>query len=226
MEGAKDVVLHVYELQPGSGSNGNSSSFLTRFLPSVGMGAYHTSLEVEGYRYTFAANAGILKTISQNEGVPRGASYKEAIPLGSCACNRGELNAIVKKMGLTFHGRSYHLIHRNCNHFTQTLATAIILNDALVDKNQGRLDTYPEWINRLANTSGMVVSHDQDIVPCDVMAEARKATGADEKVGWDLLSKDETKSSLSKSSTKQSKKQLTDKQKAMLAKIKSGSTKK
>jgi hypothetical protein len=225
MEGAKDVILHVYALQPPANSSG-SGSFISRLLPAVGMGAYHTSLEVDGYRYTFAANAGIVKTMSRNEGVPSGAVYKEAIELGSCCCNRGEVNGILQKLGKDFHGRSYHLVHRNCNHFTETLATAIILNEKLMDKNQGRLKAYPEWINRLANTSGMVVSHDDDIVPCNVMAEARKATGADEKISWDFSKKESAASSSSKSSTKQSKKQLTEKQKAMLAKIKGGSSKK
>ena len=214
MEGAKDVILHVYELQ-----SGNSGSFLSRVLPSIGMAPHHTSLEVDGYRYTFAANAGIVKTASRNEGVPTGAAYKEAMPLGSCACNRGEISAILKKLGETFHGTSYHLVHRNCNHFTETLATAIILNDKLMDKNQGRLDTYPEWVNRLANTSKMVISHDEDIVPCDPLAEARKATGADEKIGWDLPSAKE-KASMTSSSKQSGKKPLTDKQKEILAKIK------
>jgi hypothetical protein len=86
MECAKDVVLHVYELQP----SGNAS-FFSRMLGSLGHGAYHTSLEVDGYRYTFAANVGIVKTASRNEGVPPGATYKEAIPLGSCSCTRGEV---------------------------------------------------------------------------------------------------------------------------------------
>eukprot|EP00544_Gedaniella_sp_CCMP2646_P011794 CAMPEP_0202484384 /NCGR_PEP_ID=MMETSP1361-20130828/3466_1 /ASSEMBLY_ACC=CAM_ASM_000849 /TAXON_ID=210615 /ORGANISM="Staurosira complex sp., Strain CCMP2646" /LENGTH=218 /DNA_ID=CAMNT_0049113005 /DNA_START=95 /DNA_END=751 /DNA_ORIENTATION=+ len=216
MECAKDVVLHVYELQP----SGNAS-FFSRMLGSLGHGAYHTSLEVDGYRYTFAANAGIVKTASRNEGVPPGATYKEAIPLGSCSCTRGEINAILKNLGENFHGRSYHLVHRNCNHFTATLATAIILNDQLVDPKQGRLNSYPEWINRLASSSSMVISHDDDIVPCNVMTEARKASGADGKIGWDLRSSQTGNASASKSSTQQSsKKQLTDKQKAMLARIK------
>lgn len=223
MEGAKDVVLHVYELQPPN-SNG---SFFSRILGSVGHGAYHTSLEVDGYRYTFAANAGIVKTSLRNEGVPPGATYKEAIPLGSCSCNRGAVNAILKNLGEYFHGRSYHLVHRNCNHFTATLATAIILNDQLADPKQGRLSTYPDWINRLASSSSMVISHDDDIVPCNVMPEARKATGADEKIGWDLTSSQTGNASASKSSTqKSSKKQLTEKQKAMLARIKSSNSKK
>jgi hypothetical protein len=198
-----DVVLHVYQLELEQGG-----SFVSRFLPSLGMGAFHTSLEVDGYRYTFASNAGIVKTEARNEGVPSGAVFKQSIPLGVCACNRAQLNAVIKQLGQVFHGTSYHLVHRNCNHFTETLGSAIVLYDRLVDMKQGRLKTFPEWINRLANTSKMVVSHDEDIIPCNVLAEARKAVGADQKVGWDL---------------KQTKKTLTESQKAALAKIRGGS---
>lgn len=196
----------------------------------MGLAPHHTSLEVDGYRYTFAANAGIVKTVSRNEGVPPGAIYKEAIPLGGCSYNRGEVNAILKKLGETFRGNSYHLVHRNCNHFTETLATAIILNDLLVDPNQGGLESYPQWVNRLARTGSTVIGfHEDDIVPCNVMAEARKATGADEKIGWDLGSKQAKSSSAAAKSSKtktSSKKELTQKQKEILAKIKGGSKKK
>lgn len=214
MEEVKDVILHVYLLQSEQGG-----SFVSRFLPSMGMGAYHTSLEIDGYRYTFAANAGIIKTKSRNDGVPSGASYKESIPLGACACNRGEINAIVNNLGEFFHGNAYHLVHRNCNHFSETLATAAILNDKLVDMKQGRLKSYPEWINRLANTSKIVISHDEDILPCDILLEARKAVGADTKTSWGLKSDDAAKKRMT--SVKQ-KKELTEKQKAMLSKIRGG----
>ena len=221
MEELKDVTLHVYQLAASEGSNGGS--FLSRMLPAVGLGAYHTSVEVAGYRYTFAANAGIIKTRSQNEGVPPGANFKTSVNLGACGCqNRGEINAIIKKLGDLFHGRSYHLVHRNCNHFTETFATALILYDELVDSRQARLKTYPEWVNRLANTSKVVVGHDDDISPCNVVEEARKAVGADDKVGWKLSSNAKANSKASSKSSGQTKRTLTEKQKAALAKIRGG----
>ena len=229
MQELQDVVLHVYELQtPESqqqqqqqSTGGRALSFFSRLLPSIGMGAYHTSLEVMDDRYTFAANAGIVKTRSRNEAVPPGATYKEAIPLGACSVrNRGELQEIVKQLQVFFKPDGYHLLHRNCNHFTETFATAIILQDALAEpsKDQHRLKSYPEWINRLANTSKTMVSHDPDIVPCRVLEEARKAVGADQKVGWDF-SNNNSKQTKSSKRTSSGKKELTEKQKAALAKI-------
>ena len=79
MEPIKDVTLHVYELQTSpdeqqqrQSTGARALSFFSRMLPSMGMGAYHTSLEVMDDRYTFAANAGIVKSRSRTEAVPPG----------------------------------------------------------------------------------------------------------------------------------------------------------
>ena len=123
------------------------------------------------------------------------------------------------------------VLHRNCNHFTETFATAIILQDTLSESGPAKLKTYPEWINRLANTSKMVISHDVDIVPCNVVEEARKAVGADQKVGWGFSNnnnsnaKSATTSNKWTSNGKSTKKELTEKQKAALAKIRGGNNK-
>jgi hypothetical protein len=222
MQELKDVVLHVYELQTpqqqqqAHTAGARAMSFFSRMLPSVGMGAYHTELEVMGDRYAFVANAGIVKSRSRDN-VPPGATYKEEIQLGACNVrNRGELQVIIQKLSELFHANAYHLVWRNCNHFTLTLATALIRHDSLAESSVKPLEYYPEWINRLANSSKMVISHDDDIVPCNPIEEARKAVGADQKVGWDF-SKDRNKKSTTKG--KQEKKELTEKQKALLAKI-------
>ena len=225
MESIKDVTLHVWELQPSEeqrqqqqqqNAGMGAFSFIARILPSMGMGAYHTCLEVNNERYTFQANRGIVKSRSRVEAVPGGANYKEAIDLGACSVNTGELNNIITKLRKFFHETSYHLVHRNCNHFSETFATAIILRDELPNPKCPNLKTFPPWINRLANTSQAVVGHDDDIVPCDVMNEARKATGADEKVDWELSS---SKKETGNKPSRTQKKELTEKQKAALAKI-------
>jgi len=173
MAEGKDVVLHVYELKPENGQE-TSSSFWYRMLPSIGMGAYHTKIEMDGYHYTYVANQGIVKTLSRYQGVPSNAKFKESIVLGTCSL-RGEVNSIIRELRKTFKPNGYHMVHRNCNSFTETFATAIILYDQLVEDI--KLETYPQWVNRLANTGKMVIPHDSDIVPCNVLEEARNAVG-------------------------------------------------
>ena len=221
MEEAKDVVLHVYKL---TAPEGGAASFFTKtLLPSLGMGTYHTSLEVDGYRYTYAANRGIIKTASHRDGLPGNATFQESIALGGSGFrnnHRGAMNELMKKLGETFQPNTYHLVHRNCNHFSETLATAIILYEKLADKKVPRLAAYPEWVNRLANTGKMVVSHDADIISCNVLQEARRAVGADDKVSWNFDGGgSNSKSTKTSSSSSRTKKELTPAQKAALAKI-------
>lgn len=231
MEELKDVVLNVFTLATDGPEIGRSASFFSRILPSIGLGAYHTSLELDGYNYTFGAGAGIIKTSTRLQGVPPNATFKEAIPLGSCRPkNRGEIAAVVKALEERFSSTAYHLVHRNCNHFTETLATALILHDELLhDSDNGdggkakkkRLCTYPDWVNRLAGTGAMVISHDADIVPCNVWSEASKAVGADTKIRWDFF-KSKNSSPSPTSTTKappQRKKTLTEAQTKALEKI-------
>jgi hypothetical protein len=58
------------------------------------------------------------------------------------------------------------LVHRNCNHFTETFATALLNYEDLMEGKPllGRLNVYPVYINRLATTGAAFVGHDDDIV--------------------------------------------------------------
>lgn len=248
-----DVVLNIYELSPASpeaqgGRNARSSSlgdpsappstaasrgasFLSRFLPRVGLGAYHTSVDVNGYCYTFAAGGGIQKTQASSTAeherhVPGGATFKESIVLGMCRLDRGRINEVVHNLRRDFFkGDTYHLLNRNCNSFTETFATALVVADSLVENDPPKLDKYPAWVNRLART-GTAMGIDHGDV-CDPIKEARKALGLEGKVGWDLSSSTQTDEGGKKGSSdskKKNKKELTEKQKAALAKLK-GSTK-
>jgi hypothetical protein len=82
------------------------------------------------------------------------------------------------------------------------------------------LETYPQWVNRLANTGQVVVAKDGRVLSCVPIDEARKAVGADKMVGWSLKSSTtSTNSTASTSSSTSTKKELTDSQQAALAKI-------
>ena len=186
------------------------------------MGAYHTCIEVDGYRYTFAAQAGVIKGPNQLQGVPQGASYEKAIPLGACNANRGEIKEILKKLqSQFFHDKAYHLLARNCNHFAETFATALILRDDLIEGKRDRLKSFPQYVNRLASVGNAFVgSGGDDIVPCSPVEEAAFAVGVHDKVGWGFSNKEvESKANKKPSNNK---KELSEKQKAALAKLKGG----
>jgi PPPDE putative peptidase domain len=273
-----DVILHVWKLPVGAGldaaqnnNNNNRSAsssswggFLDRFLPNVGLGAYHTCLEYDHSFYTFSANVGVVKSSSNRQlGMPNAGqaqpTYEGTIPLGASAVTtRAQVQQIVQYLFTHyFHAHAYHLVHRNCNHFTETLATALIQRDKFLinlpknnnddsytssdtKKNDEKLNaklklkSYPAHLNRLANTGGNLIGHDDDIVPCQVVAEARQAvlcgglpsSQFSNSASSSSSSKQTASSSSSlfnnKKSSSNQKKELTEKQKAILAKIKGG----
>jgi hypothetical protein len=215
------VILNIYELNPPtSEENGNAAaSFFSRLLKPIGLGTYHTSLEVRGYCYTFSAVAGIQKSSNTNKElhVPPGGSFKESITLGviSDDMDPGKINECINQLRSSFFtNTSYHLACRNCNSFSETFATALFLADGQEIEGNS-LSSYPSWVNRLAKSGSKLIEHD-DV--CDVMKEARAASGVEGKVGWSLKP---SSSSVATKNSNQSKKKkvLTEKQKKVLEKL-------
>mmetsp|Transcript_19007 Transcript_19007/g.29710 ORF Transcript_19007/g.29710 Transcript_19007/m.29710 type:complete len:239 (+) Transcript_19007:132-848(+) len=237
---ADNVVLNIYDLVPDQQNQSNEqqqrSGFSRMFiglLEPLGLGMYHTSVDIGGFRYQFGSTLGISRTNSPVGGgdsaesrryVPGNGQYRESIILGQTFCNQKEINSIIQKLrDSKFSGDNYHLAHRNCNHFSETFATALILGNELVeggDTNM-RLEKFPKWVNRLAKTTSSGMSRDSEMV-CDVIAEAHNALDCDKKVGWGITSA--VKKSLS-SVDRSKKKELSAKQKEVLAKLKRKSTK-
>lgn len=249
-----DVVLNIYDLLPvqnevaadGGGTTSSrqtqsqqqqqqvaaASSFFSRFLSPIGFGAYHTSIDVRGFRYTFGASVGITRTSASDPSdccrfLPPNGAFKQSITLGQTRFDRGEINAVVQRMREhQFKEGHYHMANRNCNHFSETFATALILNDELITKDSAQLKAYPPWINRLARTGTSLGINDGHV--CNVAEEARLAAGVDGKVGWDLRSAlpsccGNASASQQTTTGSQKKKELTEKQKAALAKLKKSS---
>ena len=257
----EEVVLHIFELHAdnhnqeaqGQTSTNNSSGEDTpegsaqsaqatpaqRFLPflrTIGLGTYHTSIQIRSKCYSFAAGAGVTQsnppsTSGVDRYAPSNARHQESITLGTTTLSQGKINEVVNKLReTTFTSTSYHLMNRNCNHFTTTLAMALLHYDQLTDPQyRPKLDQYPAWVNRLARTGtglGCLNGEGVDVI-CNPEREARVAVGADQKVGWNLskpgndnaVSATDSKKGTSGTSSNK-KKELTEEQKKMLAKLK------
>lgn len=163
MSAVGTITLNVYKLSETSSSETNGNFWTSRLLPSLGMGAYHTSISIgANHHFTFAARHGIVA--SRNEPT-EAAIFQESIFLGHCHLHRGQVQEIVKALRKPFSETAYHLVHRNCNHFTETFALALLRHDDLIEGgNVPRLATYPSYVNRLAGTGAVFIGHDDDIV--------------------------------------------------------------
>lgn len=115
------VVLNIYDI---GASNG--------WLSWLGMGLYHTGVEVCGKEYSFCVE-GIVA------GKPRSVPYafREALHMGIVP--RGRINEALACLRNDFVSGSYSLPSRNCNHFSEALCQEL-LGVGL-----------PSYINRAAN---------------------------------------------------------------------------
>mmetsp|Transcript_17947 Transcript_17947/g.36824 ORF Transcript_17947/g.36824 Transcript_17947/m.36824 type:complete len:236 (-) Transcript_17947:750-1457(-) len=231
--GENRVVLNIYELPMSTPENdqlrpyASITSFFSKILPSAGFGAYHTSIDVGNTTYAYAVG-GISKTpaADKHRNLPPDANFKESVALGTVYSSttdsysdtaRSIQNCLEHLRTNFFTPNGYHLAYRNCNHFTETLATALVLPRADLIQKRSSLKSYPTWINRLARTGSTVLDQKADTTegtsgPCDVMEEARAAMGIDETTKITEYNKDKHK--------KKQKKELTEAQKKILAKLK------
>jgi hypothetical protein len=53
-------------------------------------------------------------------------SNRESITIGYTDFGLEDINQIVREMGNEYKGDKYHLLHRNCNHFTEALIKVLI----------------------------------------------------------------------------------------------------
>lgn len=130
------VFLNVYDLPDQESTNES--------LRNVGVGFYHTGVEVifergSHYEYSFS-NIGISRTAPQLEDFGR---LREQIHMGnvegpsSLQSLTETINGLASDQG--FMPGAYHIVHRNCNHFSDTLCKTL-LNQSI-----------PVWVNRAAN---------------------------------------------------------------------------
>nr|XP_043628462.1 deSI-like protein At4g17486 isoform X1 [Erigeron canadensis] len=122
------VMLNVYDLTPV-----NSYSIW------LGFGIFHSGIQVYGMEYGFGAHDFPISGVFEVE--PKscpGFVYRCSIPLGHVSQSPTEFREFIETVASEYHGDTYHLISKNCNHFTDDIS------QRLTGKK------IPGWVNRLA----------------------------------------------------------------------------
>ncbi|RZC11250.1 DeSI-like protein isoform E [Glycine soja] len=122
------VYLNVYDLTPAN-----------NYLYAFGVGIFHSGIEVHGMEYGFGAHEYPTSGIFEVE--PRscpGFIFRCSVLLGRNDMSYSEFRSFMERLSVKFHGDSYHLIAKNCNHFT----------DEVCQQLTGK--PIPAWVNRLA----------------------------------------------------------------------------
>lgn len=105
-----------------------------------GLGIYHSGVEVYDSEYAYGAHdhsaSGIFET--PPKGVPGTVGIRQSMYVGQTMLSRREVEVLCYELGAEFRGDQYHLLARNCNHFTSSFVKALTGKSG------------PGWVNRLA----------------------------------------------------------------------------
>ncbi|KAL7001745.1 hypothetical protein U1Q18_002893 [Sarracenia purpurea var. burkii] len=126
--GKVPVYLNVYDLTPING-----------YAYWLGLGVYHSGVQVNGVEYAFGAHEHATTGIFEVE--PKqcpGFTFRKSILIGRTDMGDKEVRAFMEKLAVEYSGNTYNLITKNCNHFC---------NDACL-RLTGK--PIPSWVNRLA----------------------------------------------------------------------------
>ncbi|KAK9697788.1 hypothetical protein RND81_08G061400 [Saponaria officinalis] len=127
------VMLNVYDLTP-----------LNQYTYWFGFGIFHSGIEVHGMEYGFGAHDFAASGVFEVE--PKscpGFIYRSSISLGRTSMSQSEFQTFIEGVASDYHGDTYHLITKNCNHFTDDMA------NRLTGKR------IPGWVNRLAKAGSV-----------------------------------------------------------------------
>ncbi|XP_044496006.1 deSI-like protein At4g17486 [Mangifera indica] len=126
--GSVPVHLNVYDLTP-----------FNVYAYWLGLGVYHSGVQVHGVEYAFGAHE--YPTTGIFEGEPKhsdGFTYRKTILIGKTDMSPSEVRAVMEDLADDYKGNAYNLITKNCNHFC---------NDACIRLTGNPI---PSWVNRLA----------------------------------------------------------------------------
>ncbi|KAL0049579.1 hypothetical protein WJX82_005353 [Trebouxia sp. C0006] len=133
--GGEPVYLNIYDL-----SDQNSWTYW------CGVGIFHSGLEVYGVEYAYGGHeydvSGVFATNPKD--APGPVLFRENVLVGHTQMSPQRVQQAVQEMGEQYKGNAYHLLQRNCNHFSNDLCVKLTGQPA------------PLWINRLAGMAVML----------------------------------------------------------------------
>ncbi|OAY63629.1 DeSI-like protein [Ananas comosus] len=127
-DGANHLYLNVYDLTP-----------INDYIYWLGFGIFHSGIEVHGMEYGFGAHeypaSGVFEV--EPKSCP-GYVFRRSVCLGTIDMSPSEFRLFIENLAGQYHGDTYHLIAKNCNHFTNDVCMRLT----------GK--SIPGWVNRLA----------------------------------------------------------------------------
>ena len=205
-----EIFLNVYDLHDNNG-----------ILSTVGLGVFHTGVEIRWGRnnakeFSFS-NSGISRTSPK---LPEFGTFREQLKIGEYEFGIAGVNTVIDSLSESEFGiGTYNLMSKNCNNFSNSLCQALC--------NQ----SIPSYINRAATLgSSLLVRSDDENTVAEVEKPSSKSSNFS-IFSW-ICGSRESSSKNCIGSTERAvvqgnvivaanlKKELTEKQKSLLLKLK------
>jgi len=158
-----EIRLNVYT--PGN-TSGNQQTAMTS-VP--GFGIYHTGIQIFNREHTFAGGdfdgCGVQE--QEPKQTPPGSEwvYNQTIELGKTNLTEAEVKGVLSSIRSEFPARSYELMSKNCNHFTEVMSHRLNVHDK-----------YPSWVNRAAKWGSSIKGGSVDVVAMEKKRKEQKET--------------------------------------------------
>ncbi|KAG6476532.1 hypothetical protein ZIOFF_065774 [Zingiber officinale] len=126
--GKTHLYLNIYDISP-----------VNKYLYYLGLGIFHSGIEAHGMEYGFGAHEFSMSGVFEVE--PKscpGFIFRRSVWLGTTNMCRSEFRLFIEDISEKYYGDTYHLMDKNCNHFTDEVSMLLI----------GK--PIPGWVNRLA----------------------------------------------------------------------------
>jgi hypothetical protein len=141
------VKLNIYDMY-----------WINDYASVLGVGVYHSGVEIHGIEYAYGGHPFEFSGIFENnpgeaEELGENFKFKESQICGETDFTAYEIKKIVQQLGEDYRGDKYHLITKNCNHFSQMFVKMLTGTDI------------PPWVNRLASMSGSIPFFERLVPP-------------------------------------------------------------
>jgi len=138
VSGGEPVILNIYDMFWTNDYTGN-----------VGLGVYHSGVEVFGREYAYGGHpfpfSGVFDIYPRHaHELGEQFRFKQSLHLGNTDFTSSDVEKILEELGRDYRGDRYHLMNRNCNHFSGSFSQILTGRDI------------PNWVNRLAYFSTCV----------------------------------------------------------------------